>query len=269
MQQAISNAAQTQNPAELLKNQIPPAYKSSNSLPPELAQYIRQRMLQLVIKNRGLSEVTGIKHGKVRLNLINGYIIQKLLFSHDLERKPASLFWFRLFWRMVWQKNFLMPLVEPKGIYCFYSQQLIDELVRIIGSQSCLEIAAGDGTLTRFLTDRGLKIIATDNGSWGHSIEYPDYVKKQDAKKSLKTYSPKVVICSWPPANNDFESHVFKTPSVQIYIVIGSKLKSAAGNWNTYKTQSAFDFEENKFLGDLILPPELGSAVYIFRRKNK
>ncbi|MFD2207668.1 hypothetical protein [Kiloniella antarctica] len=278
VQQAISSAAQNQNPADLINSAIPPHNNNTKArsskdktcikLPPELAQYVRQRMLQLVIKNRGLAEVTGVKHGKIKFNFLNGYIVQKLLFSHDLERKPVSLFWFRFIWPMVWQKNFLMPLVEPKGIYCFYSRKLIDELAGIIGAQSCLEIAAGDGTLSRFLNNLGVKVAATDNGSWDHSIDYSGSINKLDAKTALKTYNPEVVICSWPPAGNDFETHVFKTSSVQTYIVIGSRLKTAAGNWKTYKAQSAFDFEENRTLSDLLLPPELGSAIYIFRRKQ-
>ncbi len=54
-----------------------------------------------------------------------------------------------------------------------------------------------------------------------------------------------------------------------IYIVIGSRLRFAAGNWNDYERQSAFTFEEEEALSRLVLPPELGSAVYIFRRKTK
>ena len=268
VQQAISQAAQDRDVTTLQQGMIPPK-KASKELPPELENYICQRMFQLVVKNQGLSDVTGVKHGKVSFNWFNGYIIQKLLFLDDLERKPASLFWFRLFWPLIWQKNYLMPLVEPKGIYCFYSRAFINELVKIIGSQSCLEIAAGDGTLSVFLQDQGVRITATDNRSWDHSIEYPKSVINMDAKKALKTYNPEVVICSWPPANNNFEADVFKTNTVNTYIVIGSQLKSASGNWNSYKDQNLFSFEEDKHLSSLIIPPELSSAVYIFRRKAK
>ncbi len=100
-------------------------------------------------------------------------------------------------------------------------------------------------------------------------MHYPDSVVKRDAREALKVYAPEVVICSWPPADNDFECRVFKTRSVQIYIVIGSRHRFAAGNWNDYKRQSAFTFEKEEALSRLILPPELGSAVYIFRRQTK
>ncbi len=42
----------------------------------------------------------------------------------------------------------------------------------------------------------------------------------------------------------------------------------AFGNWKDYRQQSAFELEEDKKLGTLLLPPELESAVYVFRRKN-
>mgnify|MGYP003644423517 CR=1 FL=1 len=254
-------------PATTLPN---PAYtrrRAGKALDPALSKYIRQRMAQMAIKNYGLIAASGVKKGVVRVNWLNGYIIKGLLFARELERKPVSRFWFRLMWPLVWQKRRLMPLAESKGIYCFYSWQLIEELALLIGPRSCLEIAAGDGTLTRFLKNNGVQITATDNGSWKHAVQYPDWVVKRDAREALKAYAPEVVICSWPPADNDFECQVFKTRSVQVYIVIGSRHRFAAGNWNEYKRQANFAFEEDKVLGRLVLPPDLGSAVYIFRRK--
>ena len=59
-----------------------------------------------------------------------------------------------------------MPLVEPRGIYCFYSGALVARLAALIGARSCVEIAAGDGTLSRFLRDAGVDVVATDDASW-------------------------------------------------------------------------------------------------------
>lgn len=230
-------------------------------------QAVCTRMAHLAIKRHLVSEATGIEKGKVRFNLLNGYVAQKLLFSNALERKPVSLFWFSLIWPLLPQKKLLMPLVQPEGIYCFYSRQLIESLAGLIASRSCLEIAAGDGTLARFLNESGVRVVATDDHSWKHEVKYPDFVVKQDARDALREYSPEVVLCSWPPAGNNFEQQVFKTKSVHLYIVIGSRHHFAAGNWEEYCNQSAFDFEEDKKLSRLVLPPELDSAVYIFSRK--
>ncbi|OGT04572.1 MAG: hypothetical protein A2Z65_04580 [Gallionellales bacterium RIFCSPLOWO2_02_58_13] len=245
--------------------------QSKKAIEAALSQLIRSRMAHEAVKKLCLSTLaadTGVTKGKLRFNLFNGYVAQKLLFSSGLKRKPVSLSWFRLLWPLVWQKKRLMPLVQPKGIYCFYSRELIDALAEMIGFRSCLEIGAGDGTLSRFLKDRGVKITATDNYSWKNAVEYPEGVVKLDAREALSNYAPEVVICSWPPSQNDFERQVFNTPSVQLYIVIGSRHQFAFGNWNDYRKQAFFDIEEDKKLGVLVLPPELESAVYVFRRKT-
>ena len=235
-----------------------------------LSQFIRSRMAHEAVRKLCLSTLAadaGATKGKLRFNLFNGYVAQKLLFSRGLERKPVSLFWFRLFWPLVWQKKRLMPLVQPKGIYCFYSRALIEALAGMIASGSCLEIGAGDGTLARFLKDQGVRITATDNHSWKNAVEYPDWVVRLDAREALRANAPEVVICSWPPSRNDFERHVFNTSSVRLYIVIGSRHQFAFGNWDDYRQQTAFDMKQEKELGALVLPPELETAVYVFRRK--
>lgn len=229
---------------------------------------VRTRMAQQALNKVFLAAAAGGTKGPTRFNLVNGLIIQMLLFADGLERKPVSMFWFRLIWPFLWQKSLLMPLVQPKGIYCFFSEPLVRQLSRIIGSGPCLEIAAGDGTLSRFLVDKGVKITSTDNYSWEHSIKFPQTVLNCDARDALERYSPETVICSWPPASNTFEKHVFKTRSVQTYIVIGSRHRFASGNWKDYEQQTDFSFEPDESLSRLVLPPELESAVYIFRRKS-
>lgn len=244
--------------------------KQPKNMDAALSQFIRSRMAHESVKKLCLTTLaadTGVKSGKLSFNLLNGYIAQKLLFSKGLERKPVSLFWFHLLWPLVWQKKRLMPLVQPRGIYCFYSREMIETLAGMIASRSCLEIGAGDGTLTRFLKDQGVQLIATDNHGWSNAVQYPAWVIKLDAREALSAYAPEVVICSWPPSQNDFERYVFDTPSVQLYIVIGSRHHFAFGNWKDYQRQSAFYLEEDVQLGALMLPPELESAVYVFRRK--
>lgn len=233
-----------------------------------LLQIISNRMAHIAIKRHCISEATGIEKGKVRFNLLNGLVAQMLLFKEGLERKPVSMFWFRLLWPLVWQKKMLMPLVQPQGIFCFYSRQLIEALAAMVADRKCLEIAAGDGSLSRFLSGRGARVTATDDYSWSHEVNYPAFVIRQEAREALRMHAPEVVLCSWPPAGNSFESHVFRTRSVQLYIVIGSRHRHAAGNWDAYTGQSMFDFEEVPRLSSLVVPPELDSAVYVFRRKQ-
>ena len=227
---------------------------------------VRRRMAAEALKQLCLSAATGVSSGRVRFNLLNGWIAQQLLFRHDLERKPVSLPLFRLVWPLLWQRRLLLPLVQPKGIYCFYSRALVRELARLIDGRPCLEIAAGDGTLARFLADEGVAITATDDHSWQHAVSFPADVLRQDAKAALRTHKPEVVICSWPPAGNAFEQAVFATPSVQLYIAINAALDVGSGNHAAYARQTAFTHTEEPGLNRLVLPPELGAVVHVFRR---
>jgi hypothetical protein len=230
-----------------------------------LAQEIRRQMAAAAIKQLSLSAATGVHKGRVRFNFVNGWVMQRLLFENGLRRKPVSLWWFRALWPLLWQRRYLMPLVGPRGIYCFYSRPLVRRLAEMIGDRHALEIAAGDGTLSRFLTGAGVDITPTDDHSW-RDVTFPDRVIRQDAREAVRTRAPQVVICSWPPAGNDFERDVFRTASVELYILIGSRHEFAAGAWEVYEEQTAFEFAEEPSLSRLVLPPELDAAVYVFRR---
>lgn len=246
-------------------------FSSTSSGQNSLSQFIRSRMAHEAVKKLSLATLaanTGVTGGKLRFNWFNGFIAQRLLFASKLERKPVSLRWFRLLWPLVWQKKRLMPLVQPRGIYCFYTRELVAELAELIGSRNCLEIGAGDGTLTRFLKQQGVQVTATDNHGWNNSVSYPDWVVKLDACAALNKFKPEVAICSWPPAQNDFERCVFETSSVQLYIVIGSRHRFAFGNWDAYRRQKDFELVEDEHLATLVLPPELESSVLVFCRKQ-
>lgn len=254
--------------AEMGKDRIRKSRNNPKVIETFLPNLVKSKMWLQALEKCYLSSAFGKTAGRVRFKLINGYIIQKLLFSRHLTREPVSLFWFKIFWPFITQKRILMPLVLPKGIYCFYSRQLIKELATLIGKKPCLEIGAGDGTLSRFLIEAGIEIIATDDYSWGHAISYPRMVERIDAREALQKYQPEVAISSWPPPHNNFEQHVFATASVKRYIVIGSRHKFACGNWEAYVAQNHFEWMEDSRLSNCVIPPELDSAVYIFWRKQ-
>jgi hypothetical protein len=273
IEQELASAIGERDPARLHRLLTPPSAPGNRSLgkrdKAQLAQQaIKQRMAALAMENYSLAIATGKTSGRIRFNLFNGLPAQWLLFKKGLERKPVSMFWFRLLWPLIWQKRYLMPLVESKGIYCFYSAPLVSELVRLVGGRTCLEIGAGDGTLTGFLRDCGADVTATDDFSWSHKIQYPPCVVRMDARSALRKYKPQVAICSWPPAQNTFEAEVFRTPSVELYVAILSRFRFASGNWDDYESQKAFSIERAPDLSRLVLPPELGSEVVVFRRRS-
>jgi hypothetical protein len=233
-----------------------------------LPYLIKSRMLLQGLEKCYLAAASGKALGKIRFNLINGLIIQRLLFRKGLERKPVSLGWFKFWWPLITQKRFLMPLVQSQGIYCFYSRPLIKALAGLINRRSCLEIAAGDGTLAALLAEAGVPVPATDDFSWTYAIQYPDRVEKLGAKEALDKYQPRVVLCSWPPPANPFEKEVFITPSVELYVVIGSRYRFAGGNWEAYAGQQRFEWQADPRLSAFVLPPELESSVLVFHRKR-
>jgi len=241
--------------------------RSGHAFEAFVRQQLRARMTQLALRQYAFSTATGVTQGKVRFNLFNGLLAQRLLFERDLVRKPVSDRAFRLLWPLLWQKRLLMPLVEKRGIYCFYSQALVRGLAALIGNRPCIEIAAGDGTLSRFLSEAGVRITATDDFSWRAQVSYPESVKQLDAATALQQLQPKVVICSWPPSGNAFERKVFRTQSVDTYIVIGSRSRFITGNWAEYEAQTLFTLTERRDLSAGVLPPELQGGVWVFERK--
>ncbi|WP_157670782.1 SAM-dependent methyltransferase [Chitinibacter sp. GC72] len=230
-------------------------------------EQLRQRLTEQALRQYALSSASGVKAGKVRFNLFNGLLAQHLLFERDLIRKPVSMTRFKLIWPLLWQKCRLMPLVEKRGIWCFYSRELITGLAALIGARRTVEVGAGDGTLSRFLAAQGIDITPTDDYSWGKTIQYPDAVQRYDAIAAISRFKPKVVICSWPPSNNHFERQIFRQREVETYIVIGSHSRFLTGSWRDYEEQTQFDWQEHPALSQLVLPPELKAGVWVFQRK--
>lgn len=228
---------------------------------------VRQRMAALAIEQISLQAATGAPGGRQRLGGVSAFIAQRLLFARGFERKPVPLWLFKLAWPLVRHRARLMPLVERKGIYCFYSREFVAALARLAGTRRCHEVGAGDGTLARFLSDAGVTIGASDNHSWADRIAYPPHVARLDAADALRRFRPQVVICSWPPANNNFEQEIFRMPEVELYVAIVSVHEFAAGNRVAYRAQQDFSVTESASLSAMLLPPELGCRVILFERR--
>lgn len=228
---------------------------------------VRKRMTVLAAQRALQAAAMGASPGRRRFGLWSGFLVQRLFFSHGLNRKPVSLRQFRWLWPLVTQKRLLMPLVQPRGMWAFYSRELVAALARLIDGRPALEIAAGDGCLSGFLQGAGVAIRATDDHSWGHNIRYPESVEKLDAVSALERYQPEVVLCSYPPPKNGFEQSVFRTDSVALYVVITSRHRFAAGDWHAYESQDHFELQSDPALSRLILPPEIDPLLLLFRRR--
>jgi hypothetical protein len=226
------------------------------------------RMARLAAQRTLLAAATGVPEGTVRFGLWTGWLVQRLLFARGLARKPASLRAFRLLWPLATQRRLLMPLVQPQGIWCFYTRELVRELAGLVRERSALEIGAGDGTLTRFLAAEGVAIRATDDQSWPRPGGYPDDVEQLDAEAAVARYRPQVVVCSFPPPDNAFERRLFRAPSVELYVAIASRHRFAAGDWKAYDGAEGFAGGIDERLSALVLPPEVDPAVLVFERRS-
>jgi hypothetical protein len=255
----------------VLQSLKPVSNKADHSRPRReiVEDEIRRRMMLEMLRQRDLAAETGRNAGVLRFNRFNGSIAQRLFFDHGLVRKPVSIAAYRVLWPILWQRRLLMPLVRSRGIYAFYSSRFVRQLARIIGDRPCLEIAAGDGTLARFLNGAGASVVATDDYSWNRYIAFdPTQVMRVDARKALRQHEPKVVVCAWPPPSNTFEQAVFLTASVDTYVVITSRSRADASNWDAYEAQSAFTMHCDKRLSRTILPGGR-STVLVFQRKTR
>jgi hypothetical protein len=249
------------------RQRIEKSRKNPEVLATSLPYLVRSRMALLAAQRTVQAAAMG-PGGRHRFTLWNGFLIQKIFFARALERKAVSMRAFKWLWPLVTQKRLLMPLVNSKGIYAFYSEPLIRALVDLIDGRPALEIGAGDGSLSRLLAAAGAKVRATDDHSWARIIQYPGSVEKLDAVGGLERYRPAVVLCSYPPPGNDFEASVFSTPSVQVYVVLTTKHRFAASNWQAYEAQTGFEMTVDAALSGLILPPEIDPALLIFRRST-
>jgi hypothetical protein len=225
------------------------------------------RMARLAAERTLLAAATGVAGGTVRFSRWSGTLVQALFFAGGLTRRPVPMRAFRWLWPLVTQKRLLMPLVQPRGIWCFYSRELVDGLAALLGDRPTLEIAAGDGTLSRFLAARGVAVRATDDHSWARAVNYPAEVERLEAGAALARHRPRAVLCSFPPPGNTFERRVFTTPEVERYLVVTTRHRFAAGDWEAYQRQRDFDWEIDERLSALVLPPELDPAVLVFRRR--
>lgn len=246
--------------------------RRTNRQPARERDATHSKMIQLQIKTLLLNEYyQRLSHqqleGSKPLGFRDRWICNFLLFRRNLIRKPVSLRLFKILWPFVQQKSRLLSLLYKSGIYCFFSSELVSKLSKMIKRQGTIEIAAGDGSLSRMLQKTGAVCVATDDHSWTHHIQFPKDVENLDAIRALNKYQPTNVICCWPPPGNDFEREVFKTQSVETYVVLTSRHEFACGDWSAYRSQTEFEMKVHEEFSDLLLPPEVDPCVLVFERK--
>jgi hypothetical protein len=196
-------------------------------------------------------------------------ISQRIFFTKSGQRKIPSKLLSQWWWRSVRDKANVLMHLQSLGIYCVYSRELCSGLARRMRGRKCLEVGAGDGTLSLALESLGIDVRPTDDHSWNGKIQYPTWVENLDARSALRKYSPEIVICSWPPPNNNFEREIFSTASVSQYFVLASKHQFAVGDWQAYTNSKNWTMTEDASLTRLCFPPEQENCVIVFRRNEE
>ena len=143
-------------------------------------------------------------------------------------------------WREKYVQNFGFVL---------YSKDWIKPLSKWIGDRPCLEIMAGSGMLSYFLSLYGVKIRATDNFSWKNTswfIKNEFSVENLDCIEAIRKYGRdvKFVICSWPYMDNNaflcLQEMRKVNPKCRM-IYIGEGMGGCTANDNFFETAEYID----------------------------
>lgn len=124
--------------------------------------------------------------------------------------------------------------------YQYWNKEYIEQLSIAIKNlklkSTILEVCAGDGMLSKHLTDNNIKIVATDDCSWASVIQ-GDNVERYDAIKAIEKFKPELVIASWIPFQHSIDYQILLT-KVKHFIFIGETHGGCCGSdyiWDNYK----------------------------------
>ncbi|RZJ39997.1 MAG: hypothetical protein EON87_18935, partial [Brevundimonas sp.] len=119
-------------------------------------QLVRKRMTLLALEKVSIGAASGAGANEMRYGRRTRILTSLLFRDRRGDRKAVSSRLFRCLWPLVPEKARFLLAAQTRGSYCFFSDRLIGELKHLIGGRKAIEIAAGDGTLSRLLQDRGV-----------------------------------------------------------------------------------------------------------------
>ena len=137
-------------------------------------------------------------------------------------------------------RNFRWYIEKKFGIWSYINKSFIREWVKQFPSLNYLEVMAGNGIISKSLSDYDQQVICTDDLSWssvsttGH-IPWTN-VEKLDALDAIKKYSSHfdALIMSWSPYGNQIDWEILqllRTMSPQpILFCIGEKYGATNSN---------------------------------------
>jgi len=168
-------------------------------------------------------------------------------------------------------------------IYFVPTKEFVRALAKRIGRRRVLEVAAGDGALSRALAERGVRIVATDSGKWErprarmNARERRKYrevaglplgpnVIRIEAIAAIGKYRPDVVLACWIPPG-PLLGRIIRASKSVIEIGAGSGI---TGDIRCWRYQHEF-LEELDALGRCRLDErparELHTRVTLYERR--
>jgi hypothetical protein len=145
--------------------------------------------------------------------------------------------------------------LSPLGpLYLLPTRRFVSQLaakLRLLGVKRVLEVAAGDGFLSRALSqvDASLDVVATDSGAWRDpnarmstrerrtlrrvsvpGIAPEPHVQPLDALRALETFAPDLVMAAWLPPG-DLLDQLIRAP-VRYVLDVGAVGNVTAGPWS-------------------------------------
>lgn len=97
----------------------------------------------------------------------------------------------------------LRELITGLGMWGIVTKSWVRELAVHLKGKRVLEIMAGNGYLAKALTEQGVDVIATDDGSWKSEGKRCYPVRRMDAIESVENIEADVLLVSWPPYGCD------------------------------------------------------------------
>ena len=115
--------------------------------------------------------------------------------------------------------------IIERSSWFLLNQKTVDLVIEKINNRTCLEIMGGLGWLAHALSLANVDIVSTDDFSWEKS--QPSYIQKcrfdverLEASKAVDKYSDKeVLLCTWPPYNENAFTKAIKNWSKDIIYI--------------------------------------------------
>ncbi len=115
-----------------------------------------------------------------------------------------------------------------------FVESLAEEIRKLGINGPIVEVCAGNGKLSYWLSQSGIPVTGTDNYSYKGIKRNAKHVKRLSHKQALKRYNPELVIGCWLPGGG-IELDVLDYPSVKHYLDIGEGRGGCTGDEGIYE----------------------------------